>query len=269
MKATAGGFLSDMVAQRREQVSAAFGALKPADLELMARSGPPTRCFSAALSRPQVAVVAEIKRASPSVGEIAPYADAALQARRYQEGGAAAVSVLTEPRVFLGSFDDLADVAAAVDLPVLCKDFVVDRAQVFAARAHGADAVLLMVSVLGSAVEEYLGLARALGMEGLVEVVDTSELAVATSAGARLVAVNARDLRTLEVDREAAVDTVRSARELGVVVVAASGVRSRADVEASAAAGADAVLVGETLMRAESPQDVLVRLVGVEARRSG
>jgi len=157
-------------------------------------------------------------------------------------------------------------VADAVEVPVLCKDFIVDPPQLFVARGHCADAVLLMVSVLGDELASYLDLALTLRLQCLVEVVSPAELDVAVRAGASLVAVNARDLHSLKVDLEAAAPLVAAARHLGMTVVHASGVRSRADVEAAAAAGAHAVLVGETLMRAPFPEDVLAELTGVPRR---
>jgi indole-3-glycerol phosphate synthase len=140
---------------------------------------------------------------------------------------------------------------------------VVDPVQLFAARGHGADSVLLMVSVLGEKTAEYLDLARTLGLEPLVEVVDLAELGVALKAGARMVAVNSRNLHTLDVDRAAADEIVRAASSAGVVVVSASGVARRADVLEAASAGADAVLVGTVLMRVAFPEDVLEELTGV------
>jgi len=266
--ATTDTFLTTMVQRRRADVAARFGSLVAADRERLAACARPPRDFTAALRNTgAVAVVAEVKKASPSAGPIAEGVEASKQALHYQDGGAAAISVLTEPEVFGGSFTDLSDVADAVDVPVLCKDFVVDPVQVFAARGHGADAVLLMVSILGAGTANYLDLAHTLGMEGLVEVVDEDELAIARAAGAVLVGVNARDLNTLEVDRDRASRVVRAGHAAGLTTVAASGVRSRADVVLAADAGADAVLVGETLMRADFPEDVLAELTGVAKRR--
>ena len=210
-----------------------------------------------------MAVIAEVKKASPSAGDIAPGCEASKQALHYQAGGAACISVLTEPKFFGGSFADLSDVSDAVDIPVLAKDFVVDPVQLFAARGHGADAVLLMVSVLGNEVGDYLDLATTLGMAALVEVHDADELAIAIGAKAQLIGVNSRDLRTLDVRPDGVAPLIAAAKESGAVVVAESGVRNRDDVLAAAAVGADAVLVGETLMRADFPEDVLEALTGV------
>jgi indole-3-glycerol phosphate synthase len=264
---TVTSFLERIVEARRADVAATWGLLAPADLERLACCARAPRDFDAALRESaSVAVIGEVKRASPSAGMIAPDVEASKQALHYQDGGAAAISVLTEPSAFLGSFTDLSDVADAVDVPVLCKDFVVDPVQLFVARGHCADAVLLMVSVLGDELVSYLDLASTLRLQCLVEVVSPAELDVAVRAGASLVAVNARDLRSLEVDLSAAAPVVAAAKRLGMTVVHASGVRTRADVEAAATAGADAVLVGETLMRGAFPEDVLAELTGVAKR---
>lgn len=174
--------------------------------------------------------------------------------------------MLTEPDYFGGGFADLSDVADAVDVPVLCKDFVVDPVQLFVARGHGADAVLLMVSVLGDTIGEFVDGAGTLGLTPLVEVVNAGELDNALATGARTIAVNSRDLHTLKVDAKASHAVVRAARDAGAVVVAASGTASRADVEAAAHAGAHAVLVGTALMRSACPEDVLMELTGVARR---
>lgn len=258
-------FLADMIERRAAWVAATHAGLSAADRERLACCARPVRDFSAALTdRADVAVIAEVKKASPSAGPIAPDCEASKQALHYQDGGAAAISVLTEHESFGGSFTDLSDVADAVDVPVLCKDFVVDPVQLFLARGHGADAVLLMVSVLGDRIAEYLDLAATLKLTSLVEVIDEAELEVALAAGANVIAVNSRNLHTLEVDPEAARTVVARADAAGCIVVAASGTRTRADVAAHAAAGADAVLVGETLMRAPFPEDVLQELTGVK-----
>ncbi len=257
-------FLADMVERRRARVAEEFGGVARADMERLASRARLPRDFHAALAdRADVAVIAEVKKASPSEGAIASGCEAPAQTRRYQEGGAAAVSVLTEPESFGGSWVDLSDVARAVGLPVLCKDFVVDPVQLLAARGHGADAVLLMVSVLGGSVGEYAGIAESLGLTPLVEVVNAEELALAERAGARVVVVNARDLRTLEVDHARSLAVVREAAALGLAVVAASGVSSRDDVREAAEAGAGAVLVGTALMRARLPEEMLRGLTGV------
>lgn len=260
-------FLDTMISRRVARISAEYSSLSPADRERLACCSRSVRDFSAALrDRTDVAIIAEVKKASPSEGAIAPDCEASKQALHYQDGGAAAISVLTEPERFGGSFVDLSDVADAVDVPVLCKDFVVDSVQLFVARGHGADAILLMVSALGERIGEYVDLARTLGLQPLVEVVSDSELEVALEYGAELVAVNSRNLHTLEVDQASALEIAAAAREAGAIVVAASGTSTRADVEAAAAAGAHAVLVGTALMRSAFPEDVLMELTGVPLR---
>ncbi|MGB4593342.1 MAG: indole-3-glycerol phosphate synthase TrpC [Coriobacteriia bacterium] len=257
-------FLDGMIARRKARVAEEYGHLAPSDRERLACCARPPRPFAAALcDRMDVAVIAEVKKASPSEGPIAIECEASKQALHYQDGGAAAISVLTEPESFGGSFTDLSDVADAVGIPVLCKDFVVDPVQIFVARGHGADAVLLMTSVLGMEIGVYLDLASTLGLEALVEVHDAAELDLARRAGATLVGVNSRDLYTLDVDPIRARGIVHTAAGAGLVVVAESATKTRFDVEAAALAGADAVLVGTTLMRAPFPEDVLAELTGV------
>jgi len=262
-------FLASMIERRRARISEEFGSVSLADRERLASCARPVRDFVAALrDRVDVGVVAEVKKASPSAGPIAPDCDASKQSLHYQHGGAAAVSVLTEPECFGGSFTDLSDVADAVEVPVLCKDFVVDPMQLFVARGHGADAVLLMVSVLGAGVGEYVDLASTLGLTAVVEVMSESELPVAIGSAAPLILVNSRDLKTLAVDRRGTLGVVSKAAEGDAAVIAASGIRNRHDVAAAADAGADAVLVGETLMRSPFPEDVLEELTGVAKVRT-
>ncbi|MBI5231972.1 MAG: indole-3-glycerol-phosphate synthase [Coriobacteriales bacterium] len=260
-------FLDTVMAAREADITKAYGSLPPADRERLACCARAPRDVVAALTeRSDVAVIAEVKKASPSLGPIAPDCDASKQALHYQDGGAAMISVLTEPRYFSGSFSDRSDVADAVDIPVLAKDFVVDPLQLFVARGHGADAILLMVSVLGEKVADYIDLAVTLGLTPLVEVHDAPELDIALRAGARLVGVNSRNLKTLKVDPEGVRNTIARAKDAGLVVVAESGVRTKADVEAASAVGADAVLVGEALMRTRFPEDVLEEITGVPKR---
>ena len=264
-------FLESMVARRRERILAEYGGLDEADRERLAACGGPPRDFTAALrDRVDVAVIAEVKKASPSAGPIAPDCEASKQALHYQDGGAAAISVLTEPEEFGGAFSDLADVADAVDVPVLCKDFVVDPVQLFVARGNGADAVLLIVRVLGDLIPNYADLALTLGLTPVVEVADVRELPRAWGSGAPVIAVNSRDLRTLKVDAVAQAEVITHATRSDVLVVAASGIGTRSDVERAGSAGAHAVLVGESLMRTAFPEDVLGELTGVpRARPSG
>jgi len=238
--------------------AAAVAAPPPRSLRLAARRGP---------EGPRV--IAEIKRRSPSRGDLRLDLDPAALAGAYADGGAAAVSVLTEPRHFAGSPEDLLAVRGAVDLPVLRKDFVTNPYQVWESRAWGADAVLLIVAALDpAALRALLDEAASAGLDALVEVHTVAEASAAAAAGAAVVGVNARDLATLEVDpgRFAA---VRDALPDGAVLVAESGIRDRADVEAAAAAGADAVLVGESLVTAEDPAAAVAELLVARARTGG
>ncbi len=258
-------FLESVVTARKVALALAYGRYTPADCELLAASAtrPPRDFIGALVGRPDVAVIAEVKKASPSAGPIAPECEASMQALRYEDGGAACVSVLCEPRYFGGSFTDLSDVSDAVGIPVIAKDFVVDPVQLYVARGHGADAVLLMVSVLGDSIREYIDLAGTLGLTSLVEVHDQHELDIALAARARLIGVNSRNLKTLAVAPEKVAPVIAAAKGSGAIVVAESGIRTRRSVEAAAAHGADAVLVGETLMRTQFPEEVLKELTGV------
>ncbi len=222
----------------------------------------------AALAGPGVAVIAEIKRASPSRGVLRPDLNAPEQARAYLDGGAAAVSVLTEPDRFQGTLLDLADVAA-LGVPALRKDFLVDPYQVWEARAAGAAGVLLIVAALDEPTLALLHAeAMAAGLDALVEVHDASEVVACHRVGATLVGVNARDLRTFEVDRDA---FARLRPELpdDALAVAESGIHGADDVRRAAADGADAVLVGESLVTAADPTAAVAALVAAGRRETG
>ncbi|MHB1496298.1 MAG: indole-3-glycerol phosphate synthase TrpC [Acidimicrobiales bacterium] len=233
-----------------------------AQLVAAARECPPARGFAAALRQGEgVAVIAEVKRRSPSKGQLAPELDPALLAKAYTAAGAACLSVLTDSEFFGGSPVDLAEARSATELPVLRKDFTVSPADVCDARIMGADAVLLIVSALTDGeLAELLQLAREAGIEALVEVHDEAEAEKALSGGAQLVGVNQRDLFTFEVDSARAV-RVGSSLPAGVVKVAESGIRTRGDVERLGAAGFDAVLVGEALVTAPDPGAALASLL--------
>jgi len=212
-----------------------------------------------------VKVIAEVKRSSPSKGALAMIADPAGLAADYAAGGASVISVLTEQRRFGGSLDDLAAVRAVVDIPVLRKDFMVSSYQLWEARAYGADAVLLIVAALDQ--PTLIGLherAESLGMTVLVEVHDEAEAERAVDAGARVIGINARNLKTLEVDRGT---FARLAPRIpaGIVKVAESGVRGPHDVLEYARAGASAVLVGESLVVGGRPREAVAELIAAGA----
>jgi indole-3-glycerol phosphate synthase len=237
-------------------------------LVVEAQKCPPARGFAAALRNGAhvgpggPAVIAEIKRRSPSKGPLAPDLVAGVLAKSYAGAGAACLSVLTDNEFFGGSAEDLAEARAAVELPVLRKDFTVSAADVCDARLMGADALLLIVGALSSGeLAELLQLARHLGLDALVEVHDEVEAELALSAGAEMVGVNQRDLVTFSVDTDRAV-RVSAALPGTVVRVAESGIRTRDDVRRLADAGFDAVLVGEALVTASDPGAALASLTG-------
>jgi indole-3-glycerol phosphate synthase len=216
------------------------------------RAAPP-RGFASALDGDRLSVISEIKRRSPSKGDLFPDLVAGDLARTYESGGASCLSVLTDAEFFGGSVDDLQQARAACTLPVLRKDFTVDARDVLDARLMGADAVLLIVAALSDdELRTFHELATTIGLDALVEVHDERELDRAVAAGARLIGVNQRDLTTFAVDRELAAK-LRPSMPEGAVTVAESGVRDRRDAEALAAAGYDAVLVGESLVTSADP----------------
>jgi indole-3-glycerol phosphate synthase len=263
---TRGGVLGTILARKREELRALVAARPPQELALAAAAAPAARSLAAALRRPPgtpVRVLAEIKRASPSAGAIRPDADPAAIARDYAAHGAAGISVLTDRDFFAGDLAFLAAARAAVDTPLLRKDFIISELQVIEARAAGADAILVIAAALpegGTDIPELVAAAGHWGMDALVEVHDEAELERALAAGARLIGVNHRNLSTFAIDMEL---TARLAPTLpaDAVLVAESGIKTRADVERLGAAGAHAVLVGETLMRAPSPGAALAELL--------
>ena len=215
----------------------------------------------AALKGDDIAVIAEVKRASPSKGALAAIADPAALAVDYEAGGARVISVLTESRRFGGSLEDLAAVRQAVRVPLLRKDFVISSYQLWEARAHGADMVLLIVAALEqNALVSLVERAESIGLVPLVEVHTGDELDRAVEAGARVIGVNARNLATLEVDRGVFGQIAPRIPE-GIVKIAESGVRGPHDLLAYAAAGADAVLVGESLVTGRDPRSAVADLV--------
>ena len=221
------------------------------------------RPFTGALADPGLSVIAEVKRRSPSRGVLAAGLDAVEQARIYDTAGAAAISVLTEPDHFDGSLDDLVAVRSAVTVPVLRKDFLIELAQVWEARAYGADAVLLIVAVLGAGdLGPMLAAAGDAGLDALVEVHDEAEARIAVDAGAALIGVNNRNLSTFVTDLAVAERLAPIVRSGGAVVVAESGIHGAEDADRMAAAGYDAILVGEALVTDADPANRLAELTG-------
>jgi indole-3-glycerol phosphate synthase len=262
---TRANILEQILAVKRTEVAQARAARPFAEVDAAARAAGPVRGLERALRRTPgtpVRVIAEIKRASPSAGPIRPGADPALIARDYARGGASALSVLTDRQFFDGDLGFLARCRAAVELPLLRKDFVIDAYQIAEARAAGADGVLLIVAALEAPqLAEFLAAARDHALDALVEVHDLAEADTALAAGATLLGVNHRDLKTFTMDMTLT-EKIAPRVPAGVVLVGESGIRTSDDVELLGRAGAHAVLVGEQLMRAESPGDALLALRG-------
>lgn len=258
------GVLGRIIHETSRRVATAR-ANRPA-LEKRAQTAERGPGFVSALRGQHVKVIAEVKRRSPSRGEINVELDPASRAREYQQGGAAAISVLTEPSHFAGSEDDLVRVRASVDVPLLRKDFIIDETQIMEARAWGASAVLLIARALPEA--ELLALARTARdweVEALIEVRTAAELEIALRAQARVVGVNSRNLETLEVDARA-IDRLLPRVPPGVIAIAESGMETVADVERAAHAGADAVLIGSSLSSSADAESAVRSLTGVERR---
>ena len=252
-------FLADILARKRDEVAASRRALPEPELRARIRQRPAPRGFTEALSLRggPVRVIAEVKRASPSAGAIRAGLDAPAQARAYAAAGAAAISVLTDGPGFGGSLADLAAVREAVAVPLLRKDFVVDAYQLLEARAHGADAALLIVAALDeAALRRLLGVCGELGLAALVEVHDEPEVELALRAGAAIVGVNNRNLRTFAVDL-AVSERLLPLLPAAVRGVAESGVRTADDARRLRRAGAANLLVGEALVRAADPGALL------------
>ena len=245
--------LDDIIVGVREDLARRRAAVPEADLRAALADVPPARDPMPAFRSPGVSVIAEVKRRSPSKGELADIPDPAVLAVAYAEGGAAAISVLTEERRFGGSLDDLRAVRAAVEIPLLRKDFVVDDYQLLEARAAGADLALLIVAALGDDdLRRLHDRARELGLTALVEVHDEPETERAVALGAELIGVNARNLKTLEVDN-ATFAKLAPIVPADRVLVAESGISGPADVASYVAEGARVVLVGEALVKHGDP----------------
>jgi indole-3-glycerol phosphate synthase len=265
------GALGRLVAAARQRVTDKLVPLQ-AELKAAVERAKKAPRFRAALEEGiDVGVIAELKRRSPSQGSLSESMDIGRRSREYAEGGAAALSVLTEETEFAGSLTDLALARANVSIPLLRKDFHVHPLQLYEAKVAGASAVLLIARALGAiGLKTMLNECRALGLESLVEVRSGAELLWAIDLGAECVGVNARDLETLAVDPRVVTELLPRVPS-GMCAVAESGIAGRADVERVAAAGADAVLVGSALSRSEDPVRAVRALTGVrrEGRRAG
>lgn len=255
--------LDRIVLEKKKQVEAAKVRLPQPELIERIKDAGPLRVFEEALVAPGISVIAEVKRRSPSGGDFKLRFSPTDLALRYLDGGAAAVSVLTEEDFFLGGSADLTAVREAAGLPVLRKDFVFDLYQLYESRLICADAVLLIAALLNQAeLKQYLAVCAELGMAALVEAHRAAEITKALRAGARMIGINNRDLRTFRTDIN---NTIKLAGMVPdqVLLVSESGIRTRDDVRKLEAAGADAILVGETVVRAPDPAAMIRRLKGL------
>jgi indole-3-glycerol phosphate synthase len=261
-------FLTQIVQQKGREISQARRSIGENRLAELARQRSDFRPFYERLSRPGAAganIIAEIKRASPSQGDISPGLDASLTAERYEQGGAAAVSVLTDPRYFKGSLDDLKAARSACSLPVLRKEFIISRYQVYESAAAGADAILLIARILtAKKLERLYTLCRELGMDALVEIHSPDDARMVAACSARLVGINNRNLSTFETDIAVAMDLV-SRLAPGQVPVAASGISGPGDIQMNRKAGIFNFLVGESIVRADDPVRFIRALMRVES----
>jgi indole-3-glycerol phosphate synthase len=252
--------LSSIIEGVREDLAAR--RLPMGQLQEALETAPTVRDCLPSLLTSDISVIAEVKRSSPSKGALASISDPAGLAATYEEAGAQVVSVLTEQRRFGGSLADLDAVRRAIDLPILRKDFMVDEYQFYEARAHGADVVLLIVAALSkNQLEDYFHLSTELGMRSLIEVHTHDELERALEISPEIIGVNSRNLKTLEVDARAFADLIPQIPST-IARVAESGISSRAEVVFAQECGATAILVGEALVRSESPSVAINQLLG-------
>ena len=256
--------LQKIVENKREEVARQKEFLPLGELRQMLADRPPTRDFEGAIRNRECAVIAEVKRSSPSKGRIREDFDPVGIAGIYEDNGASAISILTERKFFEGSAAYIPQIGRSVRLPLLRKDFIIDSYQISETRVLGADALLLIARILEQGqLREFLGLASELGLAALVEVHDETDLEKAVSSGARIVGINNRDLETFRTDLETSIRLARRVPK-GITVVSESGISSRGDIERLMDAGIHAVLVGESLMREEDIGKKLRELLGKE-----
>ncbi|WDN90188.1 indole-3-glycerol phosphate synthase [Desulfosarcina sp. BuS5] len=261
-------FLNIIVNNKQEEIKSIKKIVpeETARVKALSRSGAPRekRSFFNNLAQPGPAginIIAEIKRASPSKGLIAPDLNPVDLAKEYEQGGAAAISVLTEKNYFKGSLDDLIRARESTNLPVLRKDFIISSYQIYESAAIGADAVLLIVRILsGEQLKDYLSLCRELGLDALVEIHSEKDLENASVSGARLIGINNRNLSSFETDLSIAVRLV-SMLAPGQIPIAASGIKDRIDIEKNLEAGINNFLIGESLVRAKKASDFIKSLL--------
>ena len=254
--------LQKIVDNRREEVARQKEFLPLGELRQMLADRPPTRDFEGAIRNRECAVIAEVKRSSPSKGRIREDFDPVGIAGIYEDNGASAISILTERKFFEGRAAYIPQIGRVVGLPLLRKDFVIDAYQIIETRVLGADALLLIARILEQGqLQEFLGLASELGLAALVEVHDEADMEKAVSSGARIVGINNRDLATFRTDLAVSIGLVRRIPK-AVTVVSESGINSRGDIEKLMEAGIHAFLVGESLMREKDIGKKLRELLG-------
>ena len=258
---TQSGLLAEIVQHKKHEVADLHSRAAQLEQQALERKSHP-RSFTEALRTHTPAIIAEIKKASPSRGVLQPDFHPAFIAHSYEQGGAACLSVLTDKQYFQGSLQDLEAARAAVSLPALRKDFIIHRVQVFEAAAHGADAILLIAAILEiSDLQALRELASSLGLASLVEVHDQDELSKAIDSGAEIIGVNNRNLHDFEVSLDTSL-RLSYLMPANAIRVSESGIHTRADVELLCGAGFNAFLIGESLMRSENPMALLKSLTG-------
>ncbi|MDD5205985.1 MAG: indole-3-glycerol phosphate synthase TrpC [Desulfobacterales bacterium] len=241
--------LDRIVESKREELEAEKRLLPLSELKHAVNSYP-SRGFESALLKSKCALIAEVKRRSPSKGPLREVLDPSSIAAEYEKCGAAAISVLTDKPFFGGGKGDLVRVRESTSIPILRKDFIIDPYQIFESKLLGADSMLLIAAVLGPALQEFSEMSESLGLHPLVEVHSEGELTLALDAGARIIGINNRDLRTFQTDIRKSIELMPLVPE-GIIVVSESGIQSRRDVEALMDAGIHAFLIGEALMSAK------------------
>lgn len=254
--------LTQILERKRQEVAEAISKIPFAQIRELAYAQPPVRDFTAALTKPGLQVIAEIKKASPSAGLIRSDFDPIQIAQQYERGGAAALSILTDRDFFQGDLRFISQVKPFIQLPILRKDFIIDEYQLWEARAFGADAVLLIAEALpGSHLDELYQQACDLGLHVLVELHDAEQLTRVLQSGASLIGINNRNLRTFQTDL---MHTIRLMNSIpaGRSVISESGIRNHQDMLLLEQAGVTGVLVGESLMRQENPERALLTLRG-------
>jgi len=254
--------LDEIVAHKLEQVAAQKVAVPIGQIQERIERNAPARDLRAAVRLEGITLIAEIKRASPSKGDILPGVDPVDLAALYEQSGARAISILTDARYFKGTLDDLTSVHNNIRVPCLRKDFIVDAYQIYEARAAGADAILLIARILSvERLSQYLDLAHALGMAALVETHSKTEIGRAIDCGAHIIGINNRNLDTLEVDVNTTM-TLRKCVPGGHILVSESGIYTRAHVKMLEAGGVDAILVGESLLSSNDIRAKILELLG-------